>query len=89
MKETGTVHWTSPNTGATNSSGFNALPAGFRYSGSGSDIDINNYTYYWSTEHNPVYPSERYSRELGYAKTRLDKFSLYRGTGVSIRCVKD
>ncbi|MFC2134599.1 FISUMP domain-containing protein [Bacteroidota bacterium] len=28
MKETGTEHWISPNTGATNSSGFNGLPGG-------------------------------------------------------------
>jgi uncharacterized protein (TIGR02145 family) len=30
MKETGTVHWIAPNTGATNSSGFTALPGGTR-----------------------------------------------------------
>ncbi len=30
IKEAGTIHWPGPNTGATNSSGFNALPAGFR-----------------------------------------------------------
>ncbi|MEI6275078.1 MAG: FISUMP domain-containing protein [Prolixibacteraceae bacterium] len=28
MKETGTIHWSSPNTGATNSSGFQALAGG-------------------------------------------------------------
>ena len=30
MKETGTTHWTAPNTDATNSSGFAGLPGGFR-----------------------------------------------------------
>jgi len=29
MKETGTVHWKSPNTGATNESGFSGIPGGY------------------------------------------------------------
>jgi len=30
MKEIGTTHWETPNSGATNESGFTALPGGFR-----------------------------------------------------------
>ena len=30
LKETGTFHWFTPNTGATNSTNFNGLPGGFR-----------------------------------------------------------
>ena len=30
LKETGTSHWLSPNTGATNETGFTGLPTGYR-----------------------------------------------------------
>ncbi|GAG63281.1 unnamed protein product, partial [marine sediment metagenome] len=35
LKETDTAHWDSPNTGATNSSGFTALPSGYRDNSAG------------------------------------------------------
>ena len=30
LKESGTAHWSSPNTGATNETGFSAVPSGYR-----------------------------------------------------------
>jgi hypothetical protein len=38
LKETGTSHWESPNTGATNESGFTALPSGYRNFAGAFDI---------------------------------------------------
>ena len=32
LKEAGTLHWNSPNTGATNETGFTGLPGGYRVS---------------------------------------------------------
>jgi uncharacterized protein (TIGR02145 family) len=48
MKETGTSHWASPNTGATNSSGFTALPNGYR-DPSGIFWNINTFGDFWSS----------------------------------------
>lgn len=50
MKESGYTHWTSPNTGATNSSGFTALPGSIR-DYDGSFAGLGNYAhFYTSTE---------------------------------------
>jgi len=45
MKETGTTHWYSPNTGATNESGFSALPGGYRASGNGPYENMGYYAH--------------------------------------------
>lgn len=45
MKEIGIVHWHVPNSGATNESGFTALPGGYRYIG-GSLHAIGIYAYF-------------------------------------------
>jgi len=53
LKEEGFAHWISPNTDATNSSGFTALGNGFRDS-NGSFLQINESGNIWSaTEYSP------------------------------------
>lgn len=47
MKETGTTLWNSPNTGATNESGFTALPGG-RKNRYGSFEYLRKYAFFWS-----------------------------------------
>jgi len=54
MKETDTTHWVSPNYGATNSSGFTALPGGMRNISGG----FTNFSYtslFWSSSENPPF----------------------------------
>src|SRR5664280_1993486 len=48
LKETGTTHWTTPNTGATNETGFTALPGGYR-STNGAYNNFEDYGYWWSS----------------------------------------
>ncbi len=47
MKSIGTAYWFSPNTGATNESGFSALPGGYRHN-YGSFYDISYDAFFWS-----------------------------------------
>ena len=48
LKETGTLNWKMPNALASNSTGFNALPAGIRYFES-SFSTVKSFTAFWSS----------------------------------------
>lgn len=52
MKETGTTHWASPNTAATNSSGFTGLPGGYLFSYDSTFYGIGESGYWWSSTEN-------------------------------------
>ncbi|HNU59751.1 MAG TPA: fibrobacter succinogenes major paralogous domain-containing protein [Aquaticitalea sp.] len=86
LKETGTTHWASPNTGATNQTGFTALPGGYRNS-SGTFNYIGNYGYWWSaTEHSET---NAWSRYLGYDYNYVSRSNFDKELGFSVRCVRD
>lgn len=85
MKESGTIHWASPNTGATNESGFNILPSGYR-DYSGFFISKGYATGFWSaTERNSVEANVKYFYFSG-SDVYLSEFK--KGTGFSVRCIK-
>ena len=86
MKETGTTHWNSPNTGATNSSGFTALPGGYR-SPNGNFYDKGRYGYWWSaTEYSST---DAWSRVLYYYYDEVHRYGSSKEYGFSVRCVRD
>jgi uncharacterized protein (TIGR02145 family) len=78
--------WTSPNTGATNSSGFSALPGGYRET-NGTFRDLNNWFNNWSSSE--VSNSHAYSRTSGYLIFSINRYNNTKGFGLSIRCLKD
>jgi uncharacterized protein (TIGR02145 family) len=86
LKETGTTHWNSPNTSATNSSGFSALPGGTRFD-DGSFNFIGNFGLFWTaTAYNTGTAWERF---LGYRDSQISPSSSIKTGGFSIRCVRD
>lgn len=88
LKGVGTAHWQSPNTGASNSCGFTALPGGLRnISGDGLFTGINTDGSFWSST--PGYTNMSWVRMLGSSMEGVYKVSSYNINGYSVRCVKD
>jgi uncharacterized protein (TIGR02145 family) len=84
MKSTST--WISPNTGATNSSGFSGLSGGYRNYG-GSFYGVGYYAYWWSAS---VYDTPfAWSRVLYYDDRNVNKFNNIMASGFSVRVVRD
>ena len=92
MKSTGTIQggdglWLEPNTGATNESGFTALPGGFRHFTSGTFYTMSNYGNLWSsTEYSS---SNAWYRLLFYNTTNVPRGYNDKRYGLSVRCVRD
>jgi len=87
LKEEGTTHWDSPNTGATNSSGFTALPGGYR-SYDGRFYSIGIYGYWWSSPEINTY--DAWYRSLRYDTSDVYRsYGFNRGNGFSVRCLRD
>jgi uncharacterized protein (TIGR02145 family) len=87
MKETGTAHWSSPNTGATNSSGFTALPGGYRYTDNGSFRQMTMDADWWSTTE--VDTTYAWFRNIYYNAASSGRYYYKKQNGFSIRCVMD
>ncbi|MCK5137396.1 MAG: hypothetical protein KAR19_16550 [Bacteroidales bacterium] len=86
LKETGTTHWSSPNTGATNESGFTALPAG-RRTNTGIFVNLTTHTEFWTTSQNNS--NDAWYHSLNYNYEQVYRGDHYKNTGLSVRCVKD
>jgi uncharacterized protein (TIGR02145 family) len=86
LREAGTTHWQSPNTGATNETGFTGLPAGYRSYGGGFN-SFKNYGFWWSsTEWSST---GAWYRDVYYGYNSVDRSNSNKKSGANIRCVKD
>jgi uncharacterized protein (TIGR02145 family) len=86
LKEIGTAHWGLQNIGATNESGFTALPGGYRN-------PLGGYNYlggtgnWWSSTENSMENS--WCRIMGSGFSYVSRSSVDKRYGISARCVKD
>lgn len=86
LKQTGTVYWSAPNTGATNETGFTGLPNGLR-SMNGTFNFLGLRGYWWSsTEHNLAQVK---TYDLNYDSGNISTYNINKESGMSVRCVKD
>jgi len=86
LKESGTLHWANPNLGATNESGFSALPGGHR-DDDGGFYGMGNLAFFWSSTVRSNYYA--WSRTLVFDKAEIRRLYYHTGSGFSVRCVKD
>jgi hypothetical protein len=85
LKEQGTAHWQAPNTGASNESLMNVLPAGMLLGGDTSQL-LNTHAVFTSSEYNPT---ELFALIVYHDRANATLEGIFPGDAVSVRCVKD
>ncbi|MFA7010235.1 MAG: FISUMP domain-containing protein [Bacilli bacterium] len=86
LKHPGTEYWASPNTGATNSSGFTALPGGLLYNGTFQSR--LGESHWWSSTQNYDQVAAWW-RYLSCSESKVYRSPMLKEHGLSVRCVKD
>jgi uncharacterized protein (TIGR02145 family) len=86
MKSTGTNHWNSPNTGASNQYGFTALPGGSCLNG--NFINLMSYGSFWTTTKG-VLAVDAYYFGAAYNFAIVQTGQAYKISGLSVRCLKN
>lgn len=91
LKATGTLGagtglWAAPNTGATNSSGFSAIPGGLR-NFLGAYLIKDERGFWWTTT--PYTSTMAYRWRMDYDLTAADRDRPNKTNGFSVRCLKN
>ena len=86
LKERGTAHWDSPNKGASNKTGFTALPGGYR-NANGTFVSMGEDFDCWSaSEYNA---NSAWFRNIHFNDNDVGRNNYNKGTGFYVRCVSD
>jgi uncharacterized protein (TIGR02145 family) len=89
LKSTGTTYWYTPNFGATNETGFTALPGGFREC-NGAFWNLSYGTSIWSsTENAPQFACYKYMAYYDKKVLLSMPYTENKKDGLSVRCIKN
>lgn len=88
MKEAYTMHWETPNEGATNSSGFTALPGGIR-NDNGVFSKIGRQNSWWASSWDNIFGNGADVVNLTFDSSGIILNHSKYNFGYSVRCVKD
>jgi uncharacterized protein (TIGR02145 family) len=86
LKETGTIHWIGPNAGASNETGFTALPGGYRTQ-FGTFDNIGTHGYWWSSTETDV--PDTWANNMSYDANSTSRSLFDKRFGFSVRCIRD
>jgi uncharacterized protein (TIGR02145 family) len=96
LKSTGTIEggtglWNSPNSGADNSSGFSALPAGGRFNFDESFMQLGKVAFFWSSTEDMDNKANAWRLLVDYNSVDANIQNMYisKSSGHSVRCIKD
>lgn len=87
LKEADTIHWDSPNTGATNETGFTALLGG-SVTNLSECFGLGSYGGWWSATE-PYAEQYAWCRILEYNDDGVIRHGPFKRTGYSVRCIRD
>jgi len=89
LKETGFVHWITPNEDASNSSGFTALPGGARDDTEifGTFLELGEAGGWWCSDDDDL--GRGWERGISYQNSYIYRYPRRKGYGFAVRCLKD
>ncbi len=82
-----TLQWTTPNVGATNSSGFSAYPGGYYDTMTHRWIDLNRQGYYWTSE--MISATQAVGVNLTFRTSIVEMYDEFQLSALSVRCIKN
>ncbi|MGD9329023.1 MAG: fibrobacter succinogenes major paralogous domain-containing protein [Cyclobacteriaceae bacterium] len=87
MKNNDTTYWENPNLGATNSSGFSALPGGLRCIEGCTYFGLGFWGTYWSSTEIDNETAWRFT--LHYSSEQIEVMGGDKNVAKSVRCIRD